>query len=107
MSPAALYVSPVPPQDNHRVLAAVPIKGPALAIGSPVTADDGSYQSLITSLQETREVDMHMVDRLLDGGARDHLILQCSGSPMSSLGRREPSAFTIFLRARRLVTSRV
>ncbi|KAH9951676.1 cytokine-induced anti-apoptosis inhibitor 1, Fe-S biogenesis-domain-containing protein [Amylocystis lapponica] len=67
MAPAAIFASPVVPQDQQKVLAAVPIKGPALAIGSPVTAEDGRYQSLITSLQETREVERHMLDRLLDG----------------------------------------
>lgn len=58
---------------TKKVVAAVPVKGPALAIGSPATAEDGRYQSLITSLQETRQVEKYMVDRLLDGGA--HSIL--------------------------------
>ncbi|GBE79643.1 DUF689-domain-containing protein [Sparassis latifolia] len=66
MSPAAIYVSPVASQDQQKV-AAVPIKGPALAIGSPATAADGKYQLLITSLEETRRVERQMVDRLLDG----------------------------------------
>jgi len=42
-------------------------KGPALAIGSLTTAQDGKYQSLITDLEETREVERQMVYRLLDG----------------------------------------
>ncbi|KAH9938253.1 cytokine-induced anti-apoptosis inhibitor 1, Fe-S biogenesis-domain-containing protein [Fomitopsis serialis] len=66
MAPAAIYESPVVPQ-GQPVVAAVPVKGPALAIGSPATAEDGRYQSLITSLQETRQVDKYMVDRLIDG----------------------------------------
>ena len=68
MAPIAIYESPVVPQ-GQPLVAAVPIKGPALAIGSPATAEDGRYQSLITSLQETRQVDKYMVDRLVDGGA--------------------------------------
>lgn len=67
MSPTAIYVSahdttPAP------VVAAVPVKGPALAIGSLSTAQDGKYQSLITNLEETRKVERHMLDRLLDQG---------------------------------------
>ncbi|PCH41142.1 Fe-S cluster assembly protein DRE2 [Wolfiporia cocos MD-104 SS10] len=66
MAPTAIYATPVVPQDQQKIVVAVPVKGPALAIGSPATAEDGRYQSLITSLQETRQVDRHMVDRLLD-----------------------------------------
>ncbi|THH02731.1 hypothetical protein EW026_g132 [Hermanssonia centrifuga] len=43
------------------------MKGPALAIGSPATALDGKYQSLISSLDQTRTVEKQMLDRLLDG----------------------------------------
>jgi hypothetical protein len=42
-------------------------KESALVIGSLTTAQDGKYQSLITGLEETREVERQMVDRLLDG----------------------------------------
>lgn len=68
MAPTALFI---PPIESHqpKILAAVPVKGPALAIGSLATAEDGKYQSLITSLEETRQVERHMVDRLLDGAA--------------------------------------
>ncbi|TFY60580.1 hypothetical protein EVJ58_g5068 [Rhodofomes roseus] len=66
MAPTAIYDAPVVPQ-GQPVVAAVPVKGPALAIGSPATAEDGRYQSLITSLQETRQVEKYMVDRLVDG----------------------------------------
>jgi hypothetical protein len=45
-------------------------KGNALAIGSLSTAQDGKYQSLITHLEENRHVERHMLDRLMDGGAR-------------------------------------
>ena len=67
MSPAAIYTSPVASTDSPKV-AAAPVKGPALCIGSPSTATDGSYQSLITRLEETRNVDKQMLDRLVDGG---------------------------------------
>lgn len=67
MAPTALFVPPMEPHQS-KILAAVPVKGPALAIGSLATAEDGKYQSLITSLEETRQVERHLVDRLLDGG---------------------------------------
>lgn len=67
MSPAAIYTAPVATTESQKVLAAVPVKGPALCIGSPATAADGRYQNLITELEETRNVDKHMLDRLLDG----------------------------------------
>lgn len=68
MSPAAIFIAPVAQTDPQRVVAAVPVKGPSLVIGSPTTATDGKYQSLITELEETRQVDRQMLDRLLDGG---------------------------------------
>ncbi|KAI0776122.1 DUF689-domain-containing protein [Trametes elegans] len=70
MAPSAVYYSPPTETRAHEkpaLAAAVPAKGPALAIGSPATAQDGKYQSLITSLEESRTVERHMVDRLLDG----------------------------------------
>ncbi|KAI0921779.1 electron carrier [Taiwanofungus camphoratus] len=67
MAPTAVYVSPLAAQDQHKVVVAVPAKGPALAIGSPATAEDGKYQALVTGLQQTRSVERYMVDRLLDG----------------------------------------
>ena len=68
MSPAAIYAPPVLSTDSQKVVAAVPVKGPALCIGSPATATDGRYQTLVTRLEETRNVDKQMLDRLLDGG---------------------------------------
>ncbi|KAI0774176.1 DUF689-domain-containing protein [Fomes fomentarius] len=69
MAPA-VYIAPtstlVQAQEKPS-LVAIPSKGPTLAIGSPATAQDGKYQSLIKSLEESREVERHMVDRLLDG----------------------------------------
>lgn len=68
MSPAAIYTAPVTTTDSHKVVAAVPVKGPALCIGSPATASDGKYQALVQSLEDTRNVEKQMLDRLLDGG---------------------------------------
>lgn len=76
MAPSAVYITSTPSQvaiqtqtaTKLAVAVAVPATGPALAIGSPATAQDGKYQSLITSLEHSREVERHMVDRLLDGG---------------------------------------
>lgn len=66
MSPAAEHsqsaTSTNPTVDN--VLA----KGPALAIGSLTTAQDGKYQTLISTLEENRQVERQMLDRLVDGG---------------------------------------
>ncbi|CAL1700906.1 unnamed protein product [Somion occarium] len=62
MAPTAIYIS----HSDTNVIAATPIKGPALAIGSLSTAEDGKYQSLITDLEETRKVEKQLLDRLLD-----------------------------------------
>ena len=68
MAPSAVYSPTAPSQLQEKAPAVVPANGPVLAIGSPATAQDGKYQSLITSLGQSREVERHMVDRLLDGG---------------------------------------
>lgn len=70
MAPAAIYDSPVAAEQYRTapVIAAVPVKGAALAIGSLVTAGDGKYQSLVSDLEGSRQVDRQMLDRLLDGG---------------------------------------
>jgi len=55
--------------DTASSLPAAPIspKGPALVIGSLNTASSGSYQNLITTLQETRSVvDKLLLDRIVD-----------------------------------------
>jgi hypothetical protein len=46
------------------------VKGPALAIGSLDTAQDGKYQSLLLRLdaQEGQAAERQMLDRLIDGG---------------------------------------
>ncbi|KAJ6599346.1 Fe-S cluster assembly protein DRE2 [Mycena vulgaris] len=61
-------MSPALHADPPSILpAAVPAKGPALAIGSLSTAQDGKYQSLISDLESSRKVDKQMLDRLVDG----------------------------------------
>lgn len=48
------------------IAAGAPLKGPALAIGTLSTAQDGKYQSLISDLEATRRVDRQILDRLVD-----------------------------------------
>ncbi|KAJ6510073.1 cytokine-induced anti-apoptosis inhibitor 1, Fe-S biogenesis-domain-containing protein [Mycena vitilis] len=60
-------MSPALHNDAPPTVAAVPSKGPALAIGSLSTAQDGKYQSLISDLESSRRVDKQMLDRLVDG----------------------------------------
>ncbi|KAI5123434.1 hypothetical protein M0805_006139 [Coniferiporia weirii] len=43
------------------------VKAPALVIGSPSTAQDESYQKVISELELTRNVEKLMVDRLVEG----------------------------------------
>jgi anamorsin len=64
MSPTAMHAS----TDAFPAMTPVPSKGPALAIGSLVTAQDGKYQALISDLEGSRHVERQMLDRLLDGG---------------------------------------
>ena len=52
------------------------LKAPALVLGSPASAQDGSYQRLIEELEKTRSVEKLMVDRLVEGGACTFLLLQ-------------------------------
>jgi len=65
MSPTAVFQQEGTP--NGQSVATV--KGPALAIGSLSTAEDGKYQSLISELETTRNVHRQMLDRLVDNGA--------------------------------------
>ncbi|KAG6866533.1 electron carrier [Blastosporella zonata] len=61
MSPTAVTLDAgLPP-------VATPWKGTALAVGSLSTAGDGSYQSLISELEKSRQVDRLLLDRLVDG----------------------------------------
>jgi len=59
---------PVAPEVKKSLLNGSP--GPALAIGSLDTAEDGKYQSLVSRLnaQSTQAVEKQMLDRLVDGG---------------------------------------
>ncbi|KAK7470932.1 electron carrier [Stygiomarasmius scandens] len=62
MSPTAVDVAPT----NANVTNVPSNKGPALAIGSPATAQDGKYQALVSDLSQSRTVDRQMLDRLVD-----------------------------------------
>ena len=62
MSPIAVLSTSTPSQTTATT------KGPALVIGSLSTAQDGSYQALITDLEATRRVDKQLLDRLVDDG---------------------------------------
>ncbi|KAI0053029.1 DUF689-domain-containing protein [Auriscalpium vulgare] len=69
MAPAAIYTPPSSSSDLPKAASPVSAKGLALAIGSLTTAADGTYQSLVSDLQGTRQVERQMLDRLLDGAA--------------------------------------
>lgn len=69
MSPTAVFQPAGNMANGQAVSAAVPVKGPALAIGTLSTAQDGKYQSLVSDLEATRHVDKQMLDRLVDNGA--------------------------------------
>ena len=64
MSPIAVHPISTPSQTT----TTTPTKGPALVIGSLATAQDGSYQALITDLEANRRVDKQLLDRLVDDG---------------------------------------
>ena len=67
MAPVALETLPVVVLKDNDV-AAPAVKAPALVIGSLSSAQDGSYQRIVSDLEATRRVERQMVDRLLDGG---------------------------------------
>ncbi|KAI0068799.1 DUF689-domain-containing protein [Artomyces pyxidatus] len=71
MAPAATYTPQVYSSSapSPSVVSAGPTKGLALAIGSLTTAGDGKYQTLISDLEGSRQVERQMLDRLLDGAA--------------------------------------
>ncbi|THH27281.1 hypothetical protein EUX98_g6898 [Antrodiella citrinella] len=69
MAPSAVYIPLAVESNDHKVFVATPLKGTALAIGSPNTAEDGRYQSLVSGLEATRNVERYMLDRLLDGAS--------------------------------------
>ncbi|KAG6832889.1 electron carrier [Tricholoma furcatifolium] len=59
MSPTAVTLDSLPVPSSS--------KGTALVVGSLSTAGDGSYQSLISELEASRQVDRLLLDRLVDG----------------------------------------
>ena len=73
MSPVAVQsVQDSPTTSHQQKQPVVSASGPALVIGSPSTAQDGTYPSLISELEkdsaDVSEVEKQMVDRILDGG---------------------------------------
>ena len=72
MSPTAIDQFAAP----HMNLASVkPAKGPALVIGSLKTAEDGTYQSLISDLESSRSVEKQLLDRIVDEGLSSSIYL--------------------------------
>ncbi|KAG2158896.1 cytokine-induced anti-apoptosis inhibitor 1, Fe-S biogenesis-domain-containing protein [Suillus bovinus] len=106
MAPTAIY-APSPSQITSEVKKSLMngsspheiVKGPALAIGSLDTAQDGKYQSLLLRLnaQEGQAAERQMLDRLIDGAislapssyASIHVVL--SPSEYNSLSPSLPS----------------
>lgn len=73
MSPVAIRLDqdlPITPQPQKQSI--VGSQGPTLVIGSPSTAQDGTYPDLISQLEKdpanVGEVEKQMIDRILDGG---------------------------------------
>ena len=60
------------PTSEPQKQSVVGVPGPTLVIGSPSTAQDGTYLSLISELEKgaanASSVEKQMVDRILDGG---------------------------------------
>ncbi|KAF9653470.1 DUF689-domain-containing protein [Thelephora ganbajun] len=108
MSPVAVgLVQDLPTTPQLQKQSVVGTPGPALAIGSPSTALDGTYPGLISELEEdsasVSEVEKQMVDRILDGATsvtKDkfssvHVVL--STSDYETLGSRLNSLATQIL----------
>lgn len=69
MAPTAVEVPSVPLRTVQKPVAAIPLTGNTLAIGSLSTAQDGKYQALVSALEQKGNVERQMLDRLMDGGA--------------------------------------
>lgn len=71
MSPVAVELAQDLPTNSQPPKQSV-ASGPTLVIGSPSTAQDGTYPSMINELErdtvKVSEVEKQMVDRILDGG---------------------------------------
>lgn len=68
MSPVAVpLVSETIPTLKAALITEVPSTS-TLVIGSPATAQDGSYQDSILKASSSMNVDKQMVDRILDEG---------------------------------------
>ena len=68
MSPTAVLPQIVNVTNGQSAMSTVSVKGPALAIGTLSTAQDGRYQALVSELETTRRVDRQLLDRLVDEG---------------------------------------
>lgn len=66
MSPTAVLPQIVNVTNGQSAMSTVSVKGPALAIGTLSTAQDGRYQALVSELETTRRVDRQLLDRLVD-----------------------------------------
>ncbi|KAL0070967.1 electron carrier [Marasmius tenuissimus] len=88
MSPTAVDIAPAPtlPIDSRSTLTSS-VKGPALAIGSLSTAQDGAYQDLIGDLEKSRTVERQMLDRLVDGESEYKSLLPNLPNLLSELSK--------------------
>ena len=73
MSPVAIVLDQdLPTTLQSQKQSVVGSQGPRLVIGSPSTAQDGTYPDLIKELEKDSanvdEVEKQMLDRILDGG---------------------------------------
>jgi len=80
MSPVAVELAQdLPTAPHQQKQPVVSTSGPTLVIGSPSTAQDGTYPSLISELErdsaDAGEVERQMLDRILDGGEFLHALL--------------------------------
>ena len=73
MPPVAIDLTQdLPTTSESQKQSLVDSPGPTLVIGSPSTAQDGTYPNLINELEKdsasATEVEKQMMDRILDGG---------------------------------------
>lgn len=65
MAPTATFIQTSPGVEHA---SAKPTERRALVVGSLTTAQDGSYQSLISDLAIHGEVEKQLLDRIVDNG---------------------------------------
>jgi len=86
MSPTAVLPQIVNVTNGQSAMSTVSVKGPALAIGTLSTAQDGRYQALVSELETTRRVDRQLLDRLVD-----------EGTTISSITKKQNTKFALTL----------